>query len=47
MAAFILSLIGGIFIHLGSGMMTMLGWSNFCGITGGRNESFSLFITVE
>ena len=37
MAAFILSLIGGIFILLGGGMMTMFGWSNFCGMTGCRS----------
>lgn len=36
-AAFILSLIGGIFILLGGGMMTMKGWSTFSGITGWRN----------
>jgi hypothetical protein len=36
-AAFILSLIGGVFILLGGGVMTMMGWSTFCGITGCRN----------
>ena len=35
--AFILSLIGGIFILLGGGMMTMTGWSTFCGVTACRN----------
>jgi hypothetical protein len=36
-AAFILSFVGGIFILLGGGMMTMMGWSTFCGTTGCRN----------
>jgi hypothetical protein len=36
-AAFILSLIGGIFILLGGGMMTLMGWAGFCGITGCRS----------
>ena len=36
-AAFILSLIGGIFILIGGGMMTMMGWAGFCGITGCRS----------
>jgi hypothetical protein len=35
--AFILSLIAGVFILLGGVMMTLMGWSNFCGITGCRN----------
>ena len=34
---FILTLIGGIFILIGGGMMTMIGWSTFCGITGCRS----------
>ncbi len=36
-AAFILSLLGGIFILLGGGLMTMMGWGGFCGITGCRS----------
>jgi len=35
--AFILSLIGGIFILAGGGMMTMTGWSSFCGVTACRS----------
>lgn len=36
-AAFILSLIGGVFILLGGGMMTMMGFETFCLITGCRS----------
>ena len=36
-AAFILSLIGGVFILLGGGIMTIMGWPTFCGIAGCRN----------
>ncbi len=36
-AAFILSLLSGIFILIGGGMMTMMGWGGFCGITGCRS----------
>ncbi len=35
--AFILSLIGGIFILLGGGMMFILGWHAFCGLTSCSN----------
>ena len=34
---FILSLIGGIFILLGGGMMSIIGWHGFCGLTSCSN----------